>query len=229
MPVPSDLTTDRCLLPPRRVETHGADPGEGSEADEFDVRREVGGADGFLTEEVRAEVLLVAVREHRDDRGARAERVLHLERPEEVCARRDADGEAMVRELLPEMRDALFAGHTGNDGSAIAWGRELGARLADLGGYQGHGSWAIPQGTLISWGLMMEGGIQVNRLGERFHDETQGYSEAAVHVLAQPDGIAWNVFDDAILQFAQDFPDFLQAQSAGAVRHAANAQALAAR
>ena len=30
---------------------------------------------------------------------------------------------AMVRELLPEMRDALFAGHVGNDGSAIAWGR----------------------------------------------------------------------------------------------------------
>jgi fumarate reductase flavoprotein subunit len=74
---------------------------------------------------------------------------------------------------------------------------------------------------------MMEGGIQVNRLGERFHDETQGYSEAAVHVLAQPDGIAWNVFDDTILQFAQGFPDFLQAQSAGAVRHAANASELA--
>ena len=29
---------------------------------------------------------------------------------------------AMVRELLPEMRDALFAGHTGNDGSAIRAG-----------------------------------------------------------------------------------------------------------
>ena len=29
---------------------------------------------------------------------------------------------AMVRELLPEMRDALFAGHTGNDGSAIRVG-----------------------------------------------------------------------------------------------------------
>ncbi len=47
---------------------------------------------------------------------------------------------AMVRELLPEMRDASFAGHAGNDGSAIAWARELGLQLADLGGYQGHGS-----------------------------------------------------------------------------------------
>ena len=79
----------------------------------------------------------------------------------------------MVRERLPEMRDAMFAGHAGNDGSAIAWGQALGARLADLGGYQGHGSWAVPQGALVTWALMTEGGIQVNARGERFHDETR--------------------------------------------------------
>ncbi|PUA96889.1 fumarate reductase flavoprotein subunit [Acidovorax sp. 107] len=135
---------------------------------------------------------------------------------------------AMVRELLPEMRDALFSGHTGNDGSAIAWGQALGARLADLGGYQGHGSWAIPQGALISWALMMEGGIQVNALGERFHDETQGYSEASVHVLAQPGGVAWNVFDAPILALARGFPDFVDAEAAGAVKHCDSVQALAA-
>ena len=135
---------------------------------------------------------------------------------------------AMVRELLPEMRDAPFAGHTGNDGSAIAWGRALGARLADLGGYQGHGSWATPHGTLVSWALMMEGGIQLNAHGERFHDETGGYSEAAVHVLAQPGGVAWNVFDGPILTLARGFPDFVDAEAAGAVKTCADAQALAA-
>ncbi|MBV7540427.1 FAD-dependent oxidoreductase [Acidovorax sp. sic0104] len=134
---------------------------------------------------------------------------------------------AMVRELLPEMRDALFAGHTGNDGSAIAWGRALGARLADLGGYQGHGSWAIPQGALISWALMMEGGMQVNAQGRRFHDETQGYSEASVHVLAQPGGVAWNVFDAPLLALARGFPDFVDAEAAGAVKHCDSVQALA--
>jgi fumarate reductase flavoprotein subunit len=134
----------------------------------------------------------------------------------------------MVRELLPEMGDALFAGHTGNDGSAISWGRALGARLADLKGYQGHGSWAVPQGALISWALMMEGGIQLNARGERFHDETQGYSEAAVHVLAQPGGVAWNVFDGPILELARSFPDFCAAEEAGALKTCADAQALAA-
>jgi fumarate reductase flavoprotein subunit len=133
----------------------------------------------------------------------------------------------MVRDLLPEMGDALFAGHTGNDGSAISWGRALGARLADLGGYQGHGSWAVPQGALISWALMMEGGIQLNARGERFHDETQGYSEAAVHVLAQPGGVAWNVFDGPLLELARSFPDFCAAEEAGALKTCADAQALA--
>ena len=133
----------------------------------------------------------------------------------------------LVRELLPDMATATFAGHVGNDGSAIAWGRAIGAQLADLGGYQGHGSWAMPQGILISWAILTEGGVQVNREGRRFHDETHGYSEAAVQVLAQPDGVAWDVFDDALLTFAQQFPDFREAQAVGAVRSAKDAAALA--
>ena len=135
---------------------------------------------------------------------------------------------AMVAELLPEMRQATFAGHAGNDGSAIDWGRALGAGLADQGAYQGHGSWAVPQGALITWALMMQGGVQVNAHGLRFHDETAGYSEAAVQVLAQPGGVAWNVFDDRLLALGCTFPDFVAAQGAGAVRDAADAQALSA-
>ena len=132
-----------------------------------------------------------------------------------------------VRELLPDMRDAIYAGHAGNDGSAIAWGQLLGARLADLGGYQGHGSWAVPQGALISWALMMEGGIQLNSQGQRFHDETQGYSEAAVAVLAQAGGLAWNVFDGPLLTLARSFPDFCEAEAAGALKTCASLQELA--
>jgi fumarate reductase flavoprotein subunit len=134
----------------------------------------------------------------------------------------------LVRDLLPEMRDALFAGHTGNDGSAIAWGRGLGAALADLGGYQGHGSWVVPQGALMTWAVMMEGGVQLNSHGRRFHDETAGYSEAAVEVLAQPGGTAWNVFGDRQLALARRFPDFAAAEAAGALRTAPDREALAA-
>jgi fumarate reductase flavoprotein subunit len=85
----------------------------------------------------------------------------------------------------------------------------------------------VPHGALITWAPMTEGGIQVNAQGVRFHDETQGYSEAAVDVLAQPGGIAWNVFDTRLLELARRFPDFVGAESAGAVRHAPDTAALA--
>jgi fumarate reductase flavoprotein subunit len=133
----------------------------------------------------------------------------------------------MVSQLLPAMGQALFAGHVGNDGSAIAWGQAMGARLADLGGYQGHGSWVTPQGALMSWAVMMEGAVQINARGQRFHDETQGYSEAAVHVLDQPGGVAFNVFDAPLLEMARTFPDFLDAEGAGAVKVVDDVEALA--
>ncbi len=132
------------------------------------------------------------------------------------------------RRFLPDMAHAPFAGHMGNDGSAIRWGEALGARLADLQACQGHGSWAVPHGLLISWALMMEGGVQINADGRRFHDESHGYSEAAVPVLAQPGGAAWSVFDAPILALARGFPDFQQAEAAGAVKTAPDLQDLAA-
>lgn len=134
---------------------------------------------------------------------------------------------AMVHELIPEMGDATFAGHTGNDGSAISWGRDLGLQMGDLDAYQGHGSWVTPQGALMTWAFIMEGGVQVNAEGRRFADETGGYSEAACHVLAQPGTIAWNVFDQPLLDLLRTFPDFVDAEKAGALRQAADVAALA--
>jgi fumarate reductase flavoprotein subunit len=96
-----------------------------------------------------------------------------------------------------------------------------------MNAYQGHGSWATPHGALISWALMMEGGIQVNSHGERFHDETQGYSEAAVHVLAQPGGIAWNIIDHTLYELGKTFPDFVAAEKSGAIKKFINLSELA--
>jgi fumarate reductase flavoprotein subunit len=134
-----------------------------------------------------------------------------------------------VRQFIPEMAEAIYAGHAGNDGSAIAWGEALGAGLADLAAYQGHGAWAVPHAALISWALVMAGGVQINVRGERFHDETRGYSEAAVSVLEQPGGIAWLVFDDPVLLLARGFPDFVAAEQAGAVQAFADSASLARR
>jgi fumarate reductase flavoprotein subunit len=135
----------------------------------------------------------------------------------------------LVREFIPEMAQALYFGHPGNQGDAIAWGRALGARLEHLGAYQGHGSVATPHNILITWAVIMEGGIQVNTQGRRFCDETRGYSEQAAQVLRQPGEIAWNVFDERIADVARQFEDFRNAEKAGALLCASSLGELASR
>ena len=133
----------------------------------------------------------------------------------------------LVRHYLPYMKDAVFYGHTGNQGDAIQWGQALGAALSDLGACQGHGSLAWPHQTLISWALMMQGGVQVNRQGERFSNEHQGYSEQARVVLQQPDGCVWNIYDRRIHESALAFEDYRQAEAAHAIKRADTLEGLA--
>src|SRR5262245_8292238 len=123
----------------------------------------------------------------------------------------------LVRRYIPEMGSALYFGHPGNCGDAIIWGSALGAHLVHLGAYQGHGSVATPYNILITWAVIMEGGIQVNHDGRRFGDETLGYSEQAAEVLRQPRGFVWNIFDARISAVARQFEDFCDAERAGAV------------
>lgn len=134
----------------------------------------------------------------------------------------------MVRRHLPEMASAEYFGHPGNQGDAVRWGQALGAAVGGMAAYQGHGSVAAPHGVLITWALMMEGGIQVNAEGRRFSNEHDGYSEQAVRVLEQPEGVSWLVFDDRLLELGRGFEDFRQAEGMGALRSGADACALAA-
>jgi fumarate reductase flavoprotein subunit len=135
----------------------------------------------------------------------------------------------LVRRYIPEMADATYFGHAGNQGDAVLWGEQLGAELRCLSGYQGHGSLATPHGILITYAVISEGGFQVNRDGRRFSDESQGYSEQAAEVLRQPEGLAFDIFDERIADIARQFLDFRNAESAGAVLAAPDLAQLAAR
>lgn len=126
----------------------------------------------------------------------------------------------LVAEHIPEMNAALYFGHRGNTGDAVLWADQLNLATRHLGAYQGHGSVARPHGILISWAAMMEGGVQVNTNGERFSSEHDGYSEQAERVLAQPGGEVWNIFDQRIFDIVNQFEDFRDAVSSGAVRKA---------
>ncbi len=138
-----------------------------------------------------------------------------------------AANRALVREHIPTMANAPYYGHEGNEGHALLWGQALGGAAQHLGGFQGHGSLAIPHNILITWALMMDGGIQINAHGERFANEHLGYSEQAEQVLRQPGEIAWCVFDERLLHLAKGFPDFALAVTAGAIRSAGGLKELA--
>lgn len=135
----------------------------------------------------------------------------------------------LVLKHIPEMAEAVYFGHVGNQGEAVLWGAQLGAELADMTGYQGHGSVAWPHGALISWALMMEGGILVNQQGQRFSNEHEGYSEQAARVIEQSEKTAYAVFDTRLLELGRQFPDFADAEGAGAVVSAGNPEELASR
>ncbi|MCC6609241.1 MAG: FAD-dependent oxidoreductase [Burkholderiales bacterium] len=134
----------------------------------------------------------------------------------------------LVRRHIPEIADALYFGHAGNQGDAVAWGTALGAASGDMTAYQGHGSVATPHGVLVTLALMMEGGIQMNAAGDRFSDEHQGYSEQCLPVLRQPGGFAWDIYDERLHRLGMTFDDYRQAFAAGAIRPAPDVPGLAA-
>jgi len=137
--------------------------------------------------------------------------------------------EDMVARMIPDMAGATYHGHPGNRGDAVRWGEALGARLADMGAYQGHGGLAAGHGIPILWPLIMQGGIQVNILGERFSNEASGYSEQAARVNAQPERIAWSIFDARRHEYMLGFEDYQEALRAGAVIEAKDIEDLAVR
>ena len=133
----------------------------------------------------------------------------------------------MVRQYVPEMADALYFGHVGNTGDAVTWGTQLGGVAADMGSYQGHGAVTHPHGTLIFWGVLTEGGLQVNLQGRRFSNEVRGYTEQAVEVINQPDHTAWEIWDHEAHELGLDFQDYRDGVEVGAVKVANTVEEIA--
>jgi len=106
------------------------------------------------------------------------------------------DGFAGNREMVraycgADIADALYYGSDGNTGDGIRWGAELGGALASMDAFQGHATVVSGTGALSTYAVVMNGGILVNADGERFGNESKGYSEFAVDVVRQPDGVAY--------------------------------------
>jgi fumarate reductase flavoprotein subunit len=133
----------------------------------------------------------------------------------------------LIAQHLPDVRALPFAGHAGSQGDALAWGGELGAGIEDMDGFQAHSAVVMPQRLQLPWALMTEGAIQVNRQGERFGNEHEGYSESALFVLAQPEGIAFNIYDERIHEVGLTMPNYPEAVTQGLIKRGVTLRELA--
>ncbi len=128
---------------------------------------------------------------------------------------------AMVEQFIPSFTQAIYYGALGCTGDAINWGMEIGAATAFMDSFQPHSSIAFPERIFVTTYIVNNGGIQVNRLGKRFSDETRGYAEHALAVQQQPSRVVYEIFDQRIRRAAEaGYARFYECADAGVIRTA---------
>lgn len=133
----------------------------------------------------------------------------------------------LIAQHLPDVRALPFAGHDGSRGDALSWGTELGAKLADIDGFLAHGAVVLAHRLPLPWSLMTEGAVQVNRDGERFINEHEGYSESALFVLAQPASMAFMIYDERVHEIGLTMPNYATAVTSRIVKRGTSLRDLA--
>jgi fumarate reductase flavoprotein subunit len=91
----------------------------------------------------------------------------------------------LIARYCPELSGKPYGGAIGSEGEAIEWGLSLGADLRNMQGYQAHASLANPHGSLVTWTIVEKGGFVIDAQGNRFGNESLGYSAFAALELAR--------------------------------------------
>jgi fumarate reductase flavoprotein subunit len=139
-----------------------------------------------------------------------------------------AANRAMVGRYMPELKNADHHCHEGNLGLGIELGARLGGVLADMGSYQGYAMLADPQRISLPPGHIIEGGVLLNLQGRRFVDEAEDIAGMLHPVMAQPQGVVWAIYDEAIEARCAYIPETQQLVALKAARSADTLEALAA-
>jgi fumarate reductase flavoprotein subunit len=140
--------------------------------------------------------------------------------------------EEMLRVFAPGQEKALRIGGPGNVGDGIRMATAVGAGLRDMGFVRGtfgtHPEAGAQQHTLMH--AIYKGAIAVNRAGRRFVDESISYKLIGDACLQQPEALAWQIFDQAIMDESVSgvvTSDFRAAIEAGRLLAAPTLEALA--
>lgn len=128
-----------------------------------------------------------------------------------LCTSGFAANKEMLEEYMPEVVNAYPYVAPGATGEGILWGQELGAAVANMKAYQGHGTYSEELGRSADLFILYRGGILVNTEGDRFTNEVMGYSELTPHVLAQPTGHVYMIFNQANADQTEAFASYEEA------------------
>jgi fumarate reductase flavoprotein subunit len=146
----------------------------------------------------------------------------------------------LVQRFAPELTEAPAWGGEGNTGDGLTMAWALGADLIDMGYVTGTFGVAINHypDTSVHEGdelllrmAMYRGGIAVNVEGKRFADESLSYKALATRCLAQPRAIAFQIFDQRVMDQSAAQPtvnDLKGALDKGVIRQADTLADLAA-
>jgi len=185
----------------------------------FVQKREIPIAVGNGAQELIVEGGAVAGVVMKDGSSIRADKVV-------LAVNGYAGNRELVARFCPEIAGASYFGALGSTGEAVLWGEAVGAGLANMAAYQGYAAVAHPHGSLLSWTTIEKGGLILNSRGERFGDESIGYSGFAKNVLAQGD-FCYAVFDEHILAVASQEEEFVELHKYGGVKVADDIHTLA--
>lgn len=123
----------------------------------------------------------------------------------------------LLEKYNAEIAKVYYHGSPYSKGEAIEIGFKHGAKLGFMDAYQGHAAIASHKNTLIGWATVMQGGFIINLAGDRFGDESAGYSEYAAVVNNQPSSTAWVIIDQEIHDGSMSFKEFEVTAASGAI------------
>lgn len=133
----------------------------------------------------------------------------------------------LLAEHNEEVSYIYYHGSRYSKGEALQIGMKHGAGYGYLDSYQGHAAISSHAKTLVGWTTIMQGGFIVNSSGERFGDESAGYSEYAAILNDQKGNTGWIIIDNAIHEGSMLFKEYEYTAASGAIVWADSIEELA--
>ena len=124
---------------------------------------------------------------------------------------------ALLEKYNKEISQVYYHGSKFSRGDALEIGVRHGAAVGYLDAYQGHAAIAAHANTLVGWATVMQGGFIVDLDGNRFGDESAGYSEYAAILNRQKESTGWLIIDKEVHDGSMLFKEFEVTAASGAI------------